>query len=237
MHDINIGATIARERRAAHKVLLKADGLTFQYASHEVFADVSLRMHAGEMAFLVGVNGSGKSTLLRCLAGWDAPRKGSIELLGKPFDGVNRAQRRLMSFVPDVPVFYDDLTAEEHIRFVLAANHAPEDAHTYAFSLLDTFGLKEFSDQYPSSYSRGMRQKLALVLALMARPRLLLLDEPYGPLDPQAARELSALLSRACKEDVAVLMSCHHDVPDMKPDQVLRLEYGRLAQDGEGSVL
>lgn len=213
----------AKGRAAA----LRAEGLAFRYARIDVWRDVSFSLEPGEVAFLTGSNGSGKSTLLRCLAGWSAPTEGEVKLFGRPFDGADRAVRRRVAFVPDVPSFYDDLTAAEHLRFVLAATRAA-DAAPEAERLLGLLGLAAHGDQFPSSYSRGMRQKLALVLALAAKPDLLLLDEPYGPLDPEASKRLSALLSEARAGGAAVLASCHHDVPDLEPDLLLHLDGGRL---------
>lgn len=210
---------------------LRVEGLSFRYGRADVWSGVSFSIAPGEVAFLTGPNGSGKSTLFRCLAGWAAPSEGTVELFGRPFDGADRAVRGQMAFVPDVPTFYDDLTAAEHIRFVLAANCAPA-GRDEAQRLLDRFGLAAHGDQFPSSYSRGMRLKLALVLALMAKPRLLLLDEPYGPLDSEASAALSALLAEARDAGAAVLVSCHHDVPDLEPDVLLRLEEGRLTSEG-----
>ncbi len=207
---------------------LRAEGLSFRYARSEVWNDVSFRIDPGQIAFLTGPNGSGKSTLLRCLAGWSMPSKGVVEVFGRPFDGSDRAVRREIAFVPDVPSFYDDLTAAEHIRFVLDANRVP-DAVDEARRLLDDLGLEAHADRFPSSYSRGMRLKLALVLAFMRKPRLLLLDEPYGPLDRDASRRLSALLSAARADGAAVLVSCHHNVPDLNPDLLLHLGGGRLS--------
>ncbi|WP_346686090.1 ABC transporter ATP-binding protein [Enteroscipio rubneri] len=207
--------------------VLRVEKLSFCYARADVWSDVSFSIDSGKVAFLTGPNGSGKSTLFRCLAGWAAPSQGTVELFGKPFDGSDRMVRRQMAFVPDVPSFYDDLTAVEHIRFVLAANRVPA-GEDEALRLFDRLGLAAHGDQYPSSYSRGMRLKLALVLALMAKPRLLLLDEPYGPLDREAAAALSSLLADARDDGAAVLMSCHHDVPDLEPDVQLRLDGGRL---------
>ena len=125
--------------------------------------------------------------------------------------------------MPHVPSFYDDLTAGEHIRFVRQANRlsATDDPSE---QLMERFGLGAHRDQLPSSYSRGMRQKLALVLAFARTPRLLLLDEPYGPLDPDAAVVLSALIDEARADGAAVLVSCHHEVPDT----LLHLDNGRL---------
>ena len=178
----------------------------------------------------MGSNGAGKSTLLRCLAGWDALDEGRVELLGRRFDGADRAQRTLVAFVPDVPAFYDDLTAGEHVRFVQRANRL-DPADDLAEELMTRFGLDGKRDLLPLSYSRGMRQKLALVLAFARRPRLLLLDEPYGPLDPEASRVLSALLEEARAAGTAIVASCHHDVPGFCPDAVLRLEDGRLSAE------
>lgn len=206
---------------------LRAHGLAYRYAKAEVWREVSFDLAAGQIAFLTGPNGAGKSTLLRCLAGWDAPADGSVELSGERFRPENRTQRGRVAFVADAPAFYDDMTAGEHLRFVLAANRvSPSDGR--AEGLLEVFGLASHLDQLPSSYSRGMRQKLALVLALALRPRVLLLDEPYGPLDPQAATVLSGLLAEARNEGTAALVSCHHEVPALEPDVLLRLEDGRL---------
>lgn len=223
----------------ARETVLRAEGLGYRYGKTEVFGGASFALRAGEVAFLTGPNGAGKSTLLRCLAGWDAPAEGFVELCGARFDGSDRAQRSLLAFVPDVPSFYDDLTAGEHIRFVRQANRL-DAADDPSDELMARFGLDGQRDRLPSSYSRGMRQKLALVLALARAPRLLLLDEPYGPLDPDAAAVLSALVGEARDAGAAVLVSCHHDVPNLRPDKLARLEGGRLdvrdartAQDGD----
>ena len=161
-----------------------------------------MRWRPGAFAFLTGPNGAGKSTLLRCVAGWDAPAAGAVELAGRPFRPERLDQRRTVSFVPDVPAFYDDLTAGEHLDFVLKANRLPA-GDARAAGLVEALGLAGHRGQCPSAYSRGMRQKLALVLALAVRPRLLLLDEPYGPLDPDASRVLSGLLDEARAEGAA----------------------------------
>lgn len=224
------------------EAVLRVEGLGYRYGKTNVFGGASFALRAGEVAFLTGPNGAGKSTLLRCLAGWDAPAEGCIELAGERFDGSNRAQRALIAFVPDVPSFYDDLTAGEHIRFVRQANRLAV-ADDPSEQLMARFGLDGQRDALPSSYSRGMRQKLALVLALAREPRLLLLDEPYGPLDPEASVVLSALIDQARAAGTAVLASCHHDVPNLQPDKLMRLEDGRLdvrdahgAQDGGDDV-
>jgi ABC-2 type transport system ATP-binding protein len=147
--------------------------------------------------------------------------------LGEPFSGKTREQRSKISFVSDTPSFYDDMTAEDHIRFVLQASHQGSE-YERAEKLLESFALKRFVGQYPSSFSRGMREKLALVIAFTLRPELFLFDEPYGPLDRKASGILSSEIKARASEGASVILSCHHLIPDLKPSKVLLLDEGNL---------
>lgn len=206
---------------------LEVRGLGFGYGDVPVWEGVTFSLAPGEVAFLTGPNGAGKSTLFRCLAGWLPPDEGEVLLSGRAFDGRTRLTPGTLVFVPDVPVFYDDLTAAEHLELVLAANRA-EDARPRAEALLERFGLAGQERLLPAAYSRGMREKLALVMALTLRPRVLLLDEPHGPLDRVASLELSEELADVAAHGTAVLLSCHHDVPGLSPDVTLELADGAL---------
>lgn len=211
---------------------LVVEGLSFDYARTRVWSDVSFTLHAGMAAFLIGGNGSGKTTLFNCLAGWTAPSHGSIELCGSRLDGRNRQQRSLLFYAPDTPSFYEDLTAREHMRFLLAVNRVDyEDSD--AERILEQLDLHEQADRFPSSYSRGMRQKLALAIGLALQPRLLLLDEPFGPLDPASTEKACMLLDEARRKGTAILLSSHHAVPSLQPDLVVRLDKGHLEQVDE----
>ena len=161
-------------------------------------------------------------------AGWSP--SGEVLVAGEPFTGRTRLAPGALTFVPDVPSFYDDLTAIEHVGLVLAANRA-DAARSRAERLLERFGLVGHERLLPSAYSRGMREKLALVLALMLRPRVLLLDEPHGPLDREASLVLSEELAAVAVGGTAVLLSCHHDVPRLTADVNLVLSDGALRQE------
>ncbi|MBM6774022.1 ABC transporter ATP-binding protein [Olsenella profusa] len=207
---------------------LEARGLCFGYGDVPVWEDVSFSLEPGQVAFLTGPNGAGKSTLFRCLAGWLVPTAGEVLLGGYQYSGRTRLAPGELVFVSDVPSFYDDLTAIEHIELVLSVNRA-DDARPRAEELLERFGLMGHERLLPSAFSRGMREKLALVLALMLRPRVLLLDEPHGPLDREASLTLSEELSKVAGEGTAVLLSCHHDVPGLASDVLLELADGVLS--------
>lgn len=206
--------------------LLAVEGLSYSYGSTNVFSGTSFEVFPGEIAFLVGENGSGKSTLLRCLAGWARPTEGTIFLDGRPFDPSDRTMRADIAFVPDTPVFYDDMTADEHLSFVRQANRIPREEDPSP-RLMRMLGLSAYGDRIPATYSRGMKLKLAAVLALVSRPKVLLMDEPYGPLDPGAREVLSELVREGLDAGMAVVISCHHEVPGIKPDIVLGMGVAR----------
>lgn len=215
--------------------ILRVENLAFEYGKVEVWRGIDLSLRSGEVAFLVGQNGSGKSTLFRCLAGLSKPKEGEMFLLGERFVGSSREQRAQLAFVSDTPTFYDDLTAQEHIQFVMRANRVT-DEYPRAEELLEEFGLRTHAGQYPSSFSRGMREKLAIIIALLVRPQLYLFDEPYGPLDHAASEMVSAKIKECAQEGASVLLSCHHAVPNIVPDKVFLLEEGKVEQK-EPSVL
>jgi ABC-2 type transport system ATP-binding protein len=179
----------------------------------------------------VGRNGAGKSTLLRCAAGWSAPGSGSIEVLGRALRGSDRELRRQIVLVTDTPPFYDDLTGREHLTFVLRANRM-ESRLGEAERLLAAFGIDEAASTYPSTFSRGMRYKLALTMALALAPRLLLLDEPFGPVDPFSAQGLWTELQTAARGGAAVLFSSHQLPEGAVPDRYAVMEAGRIVAAG-----
>lgn len=213
--------------------VLQARDIAFGYGRSNIWENATFELKPGSLTLLVGPNGAGKSTLLRCLAGWERLRAGAVTICGTPLERATAAERARMAFVNDVPTFYDDLTASEHIELLGRANRWDDSRWDEADRLLERFGIARFCDQYPQSFSRGMREKLACTLALACRPDLLLLDEPTGPLDPTSADILEQELDRAASRGCAVLLSCHHQLERLTPDLVLVLRDGTLeARDG-----
>lgn len=207
--------------------ILRAAGLRYSYAGKTALDAVSLELAAGEIAVLLGRNGAGKSTLLRCLAGWTRPDAGQILLNEQPFDQQERAGRRLLKLVPDSPPVYQDLTAWEHLQLVGQAHRSP-DWEARANELLERFELAANRAALPLSFSRGMRQKLGICLALLAEPQLLLLDEPFAPLDPLASAMLWQELRQRSAAGMSVLLSSHQLPPGAVPERYLVLEQGRI---------
>ncbi|HET7560744.1 MAG TPA: ABC transporter ATP-binding protein, partial [Limnochordia bacterium] len=166
--------------------LLSISNVTYTYGPLQALTGISLEVRPGDLVVLAGRNGSGKSTLLRIAAGWTRSSAGSVRIADLPVEHHERKIREFVVLVPDAPSFWDELTAWEHLQFVAGVNRL-RDWEGRARSLLDQLGLRARLDASPSGYSRGMRYKLGLAMALLLEPQLLLLDEPFGPLDGDAA--------------------------------------------------
>jgi ABC-2 type transport system ATP-binding protein len=211
--------------------MLRVSKLRYTYGPAQALNDISFAIEPGELVVLAGRNGAGKSTLLRCIAGWARPAQGEILIDGKPLSQNERAARQSMMLVPDTPVFYDQLTAWEHLTFIARA-YRLDGWEAQAEQLLEHFGLSAQRDYYPFTFSRGMQYKLGLCLTLLVEPSLLLLDEPFGPLDPLSSEQLWHDLEIYREAGVAILLSCHQLPTETQPDRYLLMEQGTLLGDG-----
>lgn len=188
---------------------LVATEISKQYGSFLALAPISFELNAGEIAVLCGPNGSGKTTLLSCLSGLIRPSNGRVTVAGYDLYHDEVEFRRRLAFVPDVPRFYIELTAWEHLRFIAMAHNVLQNFDLRAESILRNLDLWEARDLFPHHYSRGMRLKLGLALALIRPFDVLLLDEPTSALDQQGVQFLLAELHRASEQGAAILVSTH----------------------------
>lgn len=211
-------------------VLVEAKNLCFSYVQKPVWTDVNLTLAAGELVFLRGANGTGKSTLLRCLAGQLRPRDGEVCFLGAPLFVARRKNLAGLFFVPDVPAFYDDLTCREHLELISRVHQNDEIARK-GLNLAKDLQIADALDVLPSALSRGMRYKLALALVLALHPQVLLLDEPFAPIDADSAQVLCREVSLLIAGGSAVLLSVHGDVSDIIPARTVYLDDGRLSEE------
>ncbi|HEV7654663.1 MAG TPA: ABC transporter ATP-binding protein [Mycobacteriales bacterium] len=189
-------------------------------------SQISLELALGETVWLRGSNGSGKSTLLRLVATAISPTYGGGTVLGHDLTRGRAAIRAETDLVGHQTRLYDDLTAAENLRFA-ADLHGLDPGGIPA--ALDRVGLQEVATVRAASFSQGMRQRLVLARCLLRAPRLILLDEPYAGLDPDARTVVDDLLAGARGAGRTIVIASHDPPPPRFVDRTLLMDGGRLS--------
>ncbi|ACY18957.1 ABC transporter ATP-binding protein [Haliangium ochraceum] len=204
-----------------------------------VLRGVDFELGAGEFTALVGPSGSGKSTLLNILGLLDTPTAGSVRVLGTEIAGLDDAaltelRGRRIGFVFQFHHLVPSLTAAENVAMPLAiaAGRMRRDLRARAAEVLAEVGLAGREDAKPAQLSGGQQQRVAIARALIARPPLILADEPTGNLDTRTADEVFALMRRFNREaEIAFLIVTHDPRLAERCDRVIELVDGRIASD------
>lgn len=194
--------------------------------------DLSFELHRGEILGLVGPNGAGKSTTLQCVLGLIQRTAGEVTIDGYPPESVQARSR--LGYIPEVPLLYNDLTVEEHLRFVGMAHGIPEaQAKTRIEQLLDAFDMRNRREEPPVAFSKGMHQKVSIMCALVHEPAVLLVDEPFRGLDPESVWKLKEAFRVARNRNAAILLSTHMlDLAETLCDRYLILHRGAKLAEG-----
>jgi ABC-2 type transport system ATP-binding protein len=218
---------------------LEARELTKYYAAIPAIRDVSFTLEPGTILGLLGPNGSGKSTTVSLLTGLREPSAGQIW-----FDGRNITDRLVeykarVGYVPEEAHLYTFLSAREHLELIGRLRRLPAHLLTHKISmLLDLFGLTSAADQPISGYSKGMKQKVLLIAALLHDPDLLILDEPESGLDLTAGLVLRHLIPILAARGKTILYSSHVlDHVERLCADVVVLHHGRIVAEGPVSQL
>lgn len=212
---------------------LEATGLTKTYDELVALHPLDLTVSVGESIALIGHNGSGKSTFLRMAAGLLDSTGGDLEIAG--FEVGDVEARATTSFLPDDPVLYDDLSLREHADYI-SRLHGGEGFDDYAESLCDRLGLGDRIDDLPARFSRGLRQKTSIVLALVRPFSLLLVDEPFVGLDQPGKVVLLELLDEVHSDGAATLVATHDPAYVDRVSRSIALRDGEVVFDGKASV-
>jgi ABC-type multidrug transport system ATPase subunit len=210
--------------------VLSAEGLGRSYDGYVALGSFTFTVSGGEFVALIGPNGAGKTTFLNLAAGLLDPTSGRVEVAGETPGSL--AARRALSFLPDTPVFYEDLSVAEHLEYV-AALHGVEDPGARIDELLERLGLAGWEDALGAELSKGMKQKASIALALVRPFRVLLADEPLDGLDPPSRAVLFELLAETKAAGAAIVVSTHRPDVIAAADRCVAIRDGRLAYDGE----
>ncbi len=195
---------------------------------------LDLTVHPGELYALLGPNGAGKTTTLRMIAGLLPPDAGSISVFGVDALADPIAAKRIMAWLPDEPMLYDKLTPIEYLEFVAGLwGVERETALRSAGELLDVLELTAHRNARCESFSRGMKQKVALAGALIHEPRLIMLDEPLTGLDAAIARQVKELLAARVRAGASIILTTHIlEVAERLADRIGIVAHGRLVAEG-----
>lgn len=219
---------------AGPSVPVRLRGVTKRYGSTCAVSDLDLDVNRAEVLALLGPNGAGKTTALRLLCGLQAPSSGSVHIDGIRVADDPLAARRKLAFVPDGAPLWPNLSPLSHLALV-GRLHGLEEAHIAAESqrLLEALDLGTRAKDPVGSFSRGMRQKVALACAILPRPKLLVLDEPLNGLDAPTTAMIKETLRLWADRGGAVLYTSHLlDVAERVCDRLAVLVQGRLVAHG-----
>ena len=189
---------------------VKVEHLTGGYGKKPVIKDLNFELEKGEIVGLIGLNGAGKSTTIKHILGLLRPMEGEIKVNGITITRDNEKYRKSISYIPESPVLYEELTLEEHINLTaMAYGLDMEDTWKKADKLLELFKLSDKKKFFPVHFSKGMKQKVMIICAFLVEPSLYIIDEPFLGLDPIAINDLINLMCERRDSGASLLMSTH----------------------------
>ena len=205
-------------------------GVAKRFGTHLALHPTDLIIPRGQTVLLVGANGAGKSTLLRLVAGLCRPSAGNVKINGRDPQRTPEARAEI-GLLSHQTLLYDQLTARENLRF-FAQLYGLDNPDQRLAAALATVGLNERLDQRVGSFSRGMKQRLAIARAILHDPSILLLDEPFTGLDAKASAALHHLVRRLRQEGRTCILVTHRlDEADGLVDRLLVIERGQWRLD------
>ena len=209
--------------------ILTATQLSKTFGNFTAVNKVDIHINAGEMIALAGHNGAGKSTLMKMLLGLLAPTSGNISINGH--GATSLAARQLIGYLPETVALYPNMTGFETLDFFADLKHVSRERNR---ELLTRVGIIEAAKKRVGTYSKGMRQRLALAQALLGQPKILLLDEPTTGLDPASRADFYRILDELRAQGTAILLSSHAlaELAD-QADRIVIMKSGVKTADGD----
>ena len=214
---------------------LQLNNVTAGYTKVPVITDITFDVNPGEICGLIGLNGAGKSTTIKTIIGQLTPFSGRVEVEKLSILKNQRGYRQSIAVIPESPVLYEELTFREHIEFVARSyNQMNEETMAHAMELVEAFRLTKQLDWFPAYFSKGMKQKVLIVCALMLDVPVYVVDEPFLGLDPLGIRTLLQVLKEKKEKGAAILMSTHVlDTAEKYCDRFIVLHEGKVIAQGD----
>ncbi|MDY6015358.1 MAG: ABC transporter ATP-binding protein [Bacilli bacterium] len=216
--------------------MIEIKNLTKIYGGVKKAVDnISFTVNDGEIFGFIGHNGAGKTTTIKCIVGILQFEEGDILINGKSIKETEIECKSLMAYVPDNPDLYENMKAIDFINFICDMyDTSPEERKINIHKYSEMFGLESNLNEEISSFSHGMKQKVALIAALVHDPSVIIMDEPFVGLDPKAVFDIKNVMRQMCKEGKTILFSTHIlDVAEKLCDRVAIIKNGRIIKIGK----
>lgn len=214
--------------------MLKIEHLTKKYSGKKAVDDLSLHIEKGEIYGFIGHNGAGKTTTIKSVVGILDFDEGEIFIDGKSVKKDSLECKRVIAYIPDNPDLYEFMTGLQYLNFISDIFGVEEKERKERIEKYSTaFEIKEDLASPISSYSHGMKQKLAIISALVHDPKLIIMDEPFVGLDPIASHLLKDIMREKCNEGGAIFFSTHVlEVAEKLCDKIAIIKGGKLIKSG-----
>ena len=220
--------------------ILEIKGFSKTYGEGKRAADnISLTVESGDIYGFIGHNGAGKSTTIRAIVGVLDFTEGEIRIDGHSVKADAMVCKRITAYIPDNPDLYENLTAIQYLNFiadVFEIGDSERESRIQEYA--DRFEITDSLGDLISSFSHGMKQKLAIISALIHAPKLLVLDEPFVGLDPKASFTLKQIMHELCENGTAIFFSTHVlDVAEKLCNKITIIKQGRIIASGTMEAL
>ena len=214
--------------------MLKIENLTKTYGQKKAVDNLSLEIENGHIYGFIGHNGAGKTTTLKAIAGIMEFDQGNIYIDNKSIKEEPLACKKVMAYIPDNPDLYEYLTGIKYLNFIADVYGVSQAERTDRIKKYgDMFELTDSLGEPISAYSHGMKQKLAVISALIHEPKLIIMDEPFVGLDPKASHLLKGLMRDLCDRGGAIFFSTHVlEVAEKLCDKIAIIKAGKLVVSG-----
>jgi ABC-2 type transport system ATP-binding protein len=219
---------------ASNTPAIKLHHLSKRFGNKSAVINLSLEIPPKKIVALIGPNGSGKTTLIKTLVGLHFPTKGSAKIFGHDITTDSLTTKKLIGYVPDNPSGFDYLTGKEFLELAASLKKTQySKVEPELLSLVKKFKLEDLMDIRMNNYSRGNRQKLAFLAALIGQPKLLIIDEPIVGLDPESIETFGTALADFAKAGGTVLFSTHIlDFGKRFANHVILMNQGKIFHQG-----
>ncbi len=213
--------------------MLKIENFTKTYGEKLAVDNLTLRIAPGEIYGFIGHNGAGKTTTIKACVGLLSIEEGNVFIDGRSVKHEPMECKRLIAYIPDNPDLYDFLSGIKYLNFVADVYGVDASRNEKIAKLSEKLGLVQDLAQPISTYSHGMKQKLAIIAAFLHSPKLIIMDEPFVGLDPKASHVLKELMREHCLSGGAIFFSTHVlDVAEKLCDKIAIIKNGRLVVSG-----